>query len=243
MRCFIALLPAVSLTTFAADPPKPDVPQACLEKHWLGMHNYLTGLVRQASQKPALDIYFLGDSITEFWPTHGKQVWADEFGKLRVLNCGVSGDTTQNILYRITQGEFDRISPKVVVLLAGINNLGLSPELKPEDLAKGLQRIVTTIQGKSPTSKILLLSIFPCDEASAPIRNRILETNRQLAKLGDNTSVFYLDIHDALLDPAGNFTTAVTLDGTHLNAHGYQIWADAMRPTLKKLLEDSSSSK
>ncbi|CAN5768226.1 hypothetical protein BH11VER1_BH11VER1_39720 [soil metagenome] len=239
MKCFIALLLAVSMTVFAADPPKPDVPQPCLEKHWLGMHNYLTGLVRQASQKPALDIYFLGDSITEFWPTHGRQVWADEFGKLKVLNCGVSGDTTQNILYRITQGEFDRISPKVVVVLAGINNLGLSPELKPEDLAKGLQRIVTTIQGKSPTSKILLLSIFPCDEASAPIRNRIRETNRQLAKLGDDQSVFYLDIHDAFLDPAGNFTTAVTLDGTHLNAHGYQIWADAMQPTLKKLLDSS----
>jgi lysophospholipase L1-like esterase len=243
MKFFTTLLTAMAMTSFAADPLKPDVPQPCLEKHWLGMHNYLTGLVRQASQKPTLDIYFLGDSITEFWPAHGKQVWAEEFGKLRVLNCGVSGDTTQNILYRITQGGFERISPRVVVLPAGINNLGLSPELKPEDLAKGLQRIVTTIQGKSPASKILLLSIFPCDEVSAPIRNRIRETNKQLAKLGDDKSVFYLDIHDAFLDPAGNFTTAVTLDGTHLNANGYKIWADAMRPTLKKLLEDTASKK
>lgn len=243
MKSIIAFYSAMAVTTFAAEPPKPEVPQPCLKKHWLGMHNYLTGLVRQASQKPALDIYFLGDSITEFWPTHGKQVWAEEFGKLRVLNCGVSGDTTQNILYRTTQGEFERISPRVVVLLAGINNLGHSPELQPEDLAKGLQRILTTIQGKSPTSKILLLSIFPCDEVSSPIRTRIKETNRQLAKLGDDQSVFYLDIHDAFLDPAGNFTTAVTLDGTHLNANGYKIWADAMRPTLKKLLGSTASAK
>lgn len=242
VKLFPLLLTAMAMTVFAADAPKPDVPQPCLEKHWFGMHNYLTGLVRQASQKPALDVYFLGDSITEFWPTLGKQVWESEFGKLKVLNCGVSGDTTQNILYRITQGEFDRISPKVVVLLAGINNLGLSPELKPEDLAKGLQRIVTTLQGKSPASKIILVSILPCDESSAPVRNRIRETNQQLAKLGDDQSVFYLDIHDAFLDPAGNFTTAVSPDGTHLNANGYKIWAEAMRPILKKLLESAAPS-
>jgi beta-glucosidase len=69
--------------------------------------------VLQAGRKPPLDIYFLGDSITEFWPELGREVWQAEFGKLHVVNCGVAGDTTQNILYRITHGELEHVSPRV----------------------------------------------------------------------------------------------------------------------------------
>jgi len=222
----------------AADPLKADMPQPSLDKRWMGKHNYLTSLVLQASRRPPLDIYFLGDSITEFWPELGKDVWQAEFGNLRILNCGVSGDTTQNMIYRITHGEFDRIAPKLVIVLAGTNNLGLDPKLEPEELARGLKRITSIIRAKSPVSKILLLSIFPSSPApTAPIRSRIQETNKRIAALSDDSVVFYLDLYPAFLDTEGNLPTSVSPDGTHLSARGYQIWADAMRPTLHKLLE------
>ena len=64
-----------------------------------------------------------------------------------------------------------------------------------------------------------------------------METNKRLAALGDNSSVFYLDIYDAFLDSAGNFPATIAPDGLHLNAQGYQIWAEAMRPLLRKLLD------
>lgn len=220
----------------AAGPPGPDVPLPGFDKGWGHKHNYLAGQVLRSSREAPLDVYFLGDSLTEFWPVVGKEVWQKEFGALRVLNCGVSGDTTQNILYRITHGELDRIAPKVVVVLAGINNLGLQADLAPDDLARGLRRIVATVRAKSPASKVLLLSIFPSAEPADPIRRRILETNRRLALLNDNASVFYLDLYPAFLDKDGVFSPAISPDGTHLNAKGYQIWADAMRPTLQKLL-------
>ncbi len=236
------MIPSMLLASFvssliAADLSQPNVAAPCLDKRWFGKHNYLVSLVRQASQKPELDLYFLGDSITEFWPELGKDSWQREFGKLRVLNCGVSGDTTQNILYRIEHGEFDHITPKVVVLLAGINNLGSSPGLQPGDLASGLQRIVATLRRKSPASKILLLSIFPSSEPTDPIRGRTQATNLEIAKLADNANVFYLDIYGAFLDANGVFPPSVSPDGLHLYAKGYQIWADAMRPTLQRLLD------
>ncbi len=231
----------LSLTSaFAADAPMPDVPQLSADKQWLGKHNYLVSLVTQASRKPPLDIYFLGDSITEFWPELGKDVWRAEFGSMRVLNCGVSGDTTQNMLYRITHGEFERISPRVVVLLAGTNNLSLFPQLKPDDLTRGVGRIISTLRAKSPSSKILLLSILPSGEASNPLRARIRETNECLATLDDGSSIFYLDIFSPFLDSDGRFLPGVSVDGTHLTAKGYQIWAESMRPTLQKLLQDTS---
>jgi lysophospholipase L1-like esterase len=224
-------------TAFASSAPKADVPELRFDKHWLEKHNHLAGRVLQASREAPLDIYFLGDSITELWPVAAKDVWQAEFGKMRVLNCGIGGDNVQNVLYRITHGEFDHISPKVVAVLAGINNLRQSPQLEPDELARGLQRIVTTIRDKSPTSKILLLSIFPSAEPSDPIRRRIVETNKHLATLSDNSSVFYLDISNAFLDSGGNFPATISPDKLHLTAKGYRIWADSMRPTLQKLLE------
>jgi beta-glucosidase len=95
---------------------------------------------------------------------------------------------------------------------------------------------VTTLRRKSPTSKILLLSIFPAAEAASPIRARILATNKRLATLDDQTTVFYLDLFNAFLDPEGNLPASISPDGTHLTAKGYKIWAEAMRPTLEKLL-------
>lgn len=231
----LALTPA-----WSAEAPRSDLPVPSYDKHWFGKHNYLSSLVLKASQTPPLDIYFLGDSITEFWPVDGKPVWDAEFGKLRVLNCGVSGDTTQNILYRVTRGEFDRIAPKVVVLLAGINNLGTYPRLRSDDLARGVRQIVATIRTKSPTSKIILVSLLPSGEPTDPIRERIVETNKRLATLGDNSSVFFLDIYNLFLDSAGNFPVSLSPDGTHPSAKGYQVWADAMRPVLRKLLEVDS---
>lgn len=234
---FIAtlIMPIFFSAALAESTTKPSVAEERSEKQWHNKHNYLASLVRQASRKPPMDIFFLGDSLTEFWPEMGKSVWAAEFGKLSVLNCGVAGDTTQNILYRITHGELDGIAPKVIVLLAGINNLGLSPNLAPAELAQGLKAIVSTLRAKSPGSKILLLSIFPTAD---PVQTRIKETNKLLAELADQKSVFFLDIYNSFLDAEKRFPAAISPDGLHLNAKGYQIWADAMRPTLLKLLAE-----
>ena len=221
----------------AAAGPSPDTPFPANDKWWSHYHVYLTGLVTQASSKPPLDIYFLGDSLTEFWPVIGKDVWETEFGHLHVLNNGVRGDTTQNILFRITHGEFERIHPKVVVLMAGINNLGLDPTVTPQSLTKGIQAIIGVLHAKSPESKILLLSILPSGELPTdPVRKRIQDTNALLSKLADDKTIFFLDIYNRFLDAVGKFNADVSPDEVHLTAKGYRIWADAMRATLQKLL-------
>ncbi|HWB59825.1 MAG TPA: GDSL-type esterase/lipase family protein [Chthoniobacteraceae bacterium] len=217
-----------------------------LDKDWFSNHNHLVGLVNQASSKPQLDIYFLGDSITEFWTAKGlgEPVWDAEYsGKYRVLNNGVRGDTTQNILWRITHGEFDKIHPKVIVLLAGINNLGLDPSLKPADLAKGIQAIIAYLHAKSPESKIILVSILPSGEHSTDaVRKRIQDTNAIIAKFADGKTVYFLDIYNSFLDAHGTFIPALTPDYTHLTTEGYKVWADAMRELLQKLLGEPTGN-
>jgi len=185
-----------------------------------------------------MDIYFLGDSLTEYWPQVAKEHWEKEFGQFQVLNCGVAGDTVQNVLYRITHGEFDGIHPKVIVLLAGINNLGIYPDLPPEELVQGTKAILSVLKVKSPESKILLLGLFPAGANPAnPVRARILQTNRLLKEFADNKTVFYLDLYDRFLDKDGRMLPDISPDELHLNAKGYQIWADNMRPELNRLLQ------
>src|SRR5215470_15013568 len=108
------------ISDLGAEIPPTELPSPRADEAWTEKHRHLSQLVLEVGGQPVsqLDIYFLGDSITEWWPLMAKEVWDAEFGGLQVLNCGASGDRTENILYRITHGEFEQIRPKVIVLLA-----------------------------------------------------------------------------------------------------------------------------
>src|SRR5262252_5083798 len=83
-----------------------------------------------------VDVYFEGDSITRRWGTSDDQYkrflenWRQNFYGWNAADFGWGGDTTQNILWRLNNGELDNVNPKIIVLLAGTNNVG---KKSPED--------------------------------------------------------------------------------------------------------------
>ncbi len=234
-KALVLLLLLIARPSAVAE-SKPDEPEAGTDRIWIKEYLRIKALTGQSFPKAPMDLCFLGDSLTAFWPATAPKVWRSEFGKLQVINAGLSGDTTQNILYRVQNGNFHSLQPRVIVLMAGINNLGLDPAVNPAAVARGVAKIVHTLREKSPSSKILVLSLLPSAEAANPIRQRIRQTNDLLARLPDGTSVFYFDLHDRFLDKTGALVPGLTLDGTHLTPLGYQVWADAMRPVLIRLL-------
>lgn len=183
-----------------------------------------------------VDLLFIGDSITMGWAGAGKAIWQERYEPINAANFGIGGDRTQNVLWRIANGELDGLSPKVVVLLIGVNNGG-KPTVFP-----GIKKIVEEIRGKSPASKILLLGVFPHgnDPLSPPwianARSSILELNRLTAGLDDGRNVRFLDIGGKFFDSAGAISKEIMPDGLHLGAKGYQIWAEAMQPLLDEML-------
>src|SRR5262249_16240717 len=82
------------------------------------------------TKKGHIDVYFEGDSITRRWGTSDEPYkaflanWRQNFFGWNAADFGWGGDTTQNILWRLNNGELDNVDPKVIVLMAGTNNVG-----------------------------------------------------------------------------------------------------------------------
>lgn len=183
------------------------------------------------------DVVFVGDSITDWWrhdPQH--EIFDDYFGRFRPFNIGIAGDETQHVLWRIDHGELDGLTPKLVVLMIGTNNLANASKMSATETADGVAAIVQAVRRKLPDSKILLLGIFPrANRADDPLRLAVRETNRIIAGLDDRRTVFYLDVGAKFLDPDGSLPGNLMPDYLHPNAKGYQIWADAIKADVDRL--------
>jgi len=197
------------------------------EKGFLAKHESFLKRAKEGS----IDLLFLGDSITEGW-RGAPEVWKKYYEPLHPANFGIGGDRTQHVLWRITNGELDGISPKVAVLMIGTNNVG---DNTAESIAKADAKIVQTIREKLPKTKVLLLAVFP--RTGADRMAKIKAINADLAKLDDGKTVRYLDIGAKFLDAEGNIPKDIMPDGLHPNAKGYQIWADAMQPLLDEMMK------
>jgi lysophospholipase L1-like esterase len=190
-----------------------------------------------------IDLLFVGDSITDwfYWPrgrggdATGLQVWNANFGPLKPANFGIAGDTTQGVLWRMQNGELEGFKAKLIVLMLGTNNINRNPV---DEIVDGDRLIIEEFKKRQPQAKVLLLGIFPRNADPAnPLRATIKEINGKLSKLADGKQVVYLDIGDKFLTPDGTLTTEIMADGLHPTAKGYQIWADAIMPTVRTLMK------
>jgi lysophospholipase L1-like esterase len=197
---------------------------------WNGKHEAFLKRAKEGE----IDLLFVGDSITEGWGNNA--VWQKAYGPLNAANFGIGGDTTENVLWRLENGELDGIAPKVTVLLIGTNNFGLEGHA-PDAVAKGVTAVVQALHKKLPATKILLLAIFPRDEkANTETRKKIKTVNDQIAKLDNRKTVRFLDIGPKLSNPDGSLSKEIMPDFLHLSEKGYQIWADAMGPLLQEMM-------
>jgi lysophospholipase L1-like esterase len=183
------------------------------------------------------DVAFLGDSITEGWEEDGRAVWDREIAPLGAANFGFGGDSTNHVLWRLENGELIGMNPKVVVMMVGTCNVKRGAT--PEETAEGVQAIVEEIRDKLPTSKVLLLGIFPRGRsADDELWQTVASTDEILERLDDGRNVKFLDIGNAFIDDDGNLSEEMLPDAVHLSAKGYEAWAEAMMPTLQKMLRD-----
>jgi lysophospholipase L1-like esterase len=234
--------PSVPAAVPGSSPAPADVPAARTDQNSIIAHAQLLEKARQGR----IDIYFEGDSITRRWgATDYPDLlanWKQNFFGWNAADFGWGADKIQNILWRLNNGELDGIKPKVIVLLAGTNNVGNTQgpegdEVKAADITKGLQAILRVMQLKAPGATIVVTGIFPRNDnvAVMPTINRI---NDNLAKLADGKGIRYLNINDKLADQDGKLFEGMMNPGDklHPTVKGYQVWADALKPVFAELL-------
>ncbi len=215
------------------------VPTPVNNEWWMNRHRAMV----EVAQKGEAKLVFVGDSITHAFAgepdtgdnfhNRGKDTWDLYFGEDKPLNLGISGDRTQHVLWRLDNGEMGKCKPKVAVVMIGTNNVNSNT---PDEIAAGVEAVCEKVQTLSPTTKVLLLGIFPRDKPDSASRKSIAEINKQLASWSPTHKVNYLDIGYAFLDAKGEISTEIMPDLLHPFAFGYRKWAMAMEPTLAKLM-------
>jgi lysophospholipase L1-like esterase len=219
-------------------PPTPaDEPRVRVDRNSHIAHQQLLAKAKTGG----IDLYFLGDSITRRWgATDYPDLlahWTKTFHGWNAGNFGWGGDRTENILWRLENGELDGVDPKVVVLLAGTNNVGREPgdEAKLLDVTRGLKAIVDLCRKKAPAATIVLTAIFPRNDNPA-VMPTIARINANLAKTADGRAVRFLDVHARLVDARGTLFEGMMTDGLHPSLKGYEVWAEGLKPILTELL-------
>ena len=200
-------------------------------------------LVEKAKQG-GIEVYFVGDSITRRWGATDAQYrlllenWKKNFFGWNAANFGWGGDRIENILWRLENGELDGVNPKVIVVLAGINNVGTDPGdgKKVGEITEGLKQLVRVCQARAPKATVIMTAIFPRNDNMAVIPT-INQINGNIAGMADGRRVRYLDINGKLADKEGRaFPGMLNADQLHPTVKAYQVWADALKPILTELL-------
>jgi len=208
-----------------------------LKSHWDGtplassdsiVHRSLFEVLPRRGSGPT--IVFLGDSLTDFCE------WSELLG-VPVINRGISGDTTADVLSRLDT--VLTVHPSSVFLMVGINDAvkGVSVE----SAAQNYRQIIQHIRASSPNTIIYAESVLPVYSPMANLRvgrgrgpginEWVRAMNQQISSLAENKSVFFVDLRDDLAQ-GEELNPRYSADGVHLNGAGYEVWKHKISPFL-----------
>lgn len=180
------------------------------------------------------DLVFDGDSITDNWQGPGHDVWVQRYGTMKAVDIGIGGDQVQHITWRVQNGSLAGQDPKLIVVMAGTNNIGQNPP----DVAGGIKMLIGEYEAHCPHAHILLLAIFPRDPSPTSVgRTWVGNVNKIISTaFTDDKRVTFLDIGDKFLQPDGTIAPDMMADGLHPATKGYTLWADAIQPIVDQYI-------
>lgn len=241
----LILSTGLALAQIPAEHVPADQPVSRTDQNSLVAHEQLL----EKARKGGIDIYFEGDSITRRWGATDYPAllanWTQNFFGWNAGDFGWGADTIQNILWRLDHGELDGVHPRIIVLLAGTNNIGRivpagSEEARVADVTAGIKAVIRRLTTKAPDATIILTAIFPRNDARdniVAVMPVIEKINRNIAMFADGKKIRYLNINDKLADRDGKlFEGMMNADQLHPSVKGYQVWADSLKPIFTELL-------
>jgi len=226
---FILFVAANSIALAQPWIPEPNPQQDWMS--WIWTERFQANVEYTRINGSNINVLFYGDSITEGWDYMARSTWDSAYAPLGAANYGIGGDGTQHVLWRIINGEVDNISPRLIVLKIGTNNIGWYAEA---DIARGVITIVDELRHRLPNTKILLLGILPrYNSEQTAITDRI---NALFAHVDNGNTIRYLNMRDAFY--VGNdqfYWDLFSTDLLHLATPGYERWEQTMNPLFTQM--------
>lgn len=172
---------------------------------------------------------FLGDSLTDYFDLE------TYFPNQPVVNSGIAGNTTDQILASMKTRVYD-YNPSKIFLLIGTNDLR---DGKPQEaVVQNIEKIIGEIQTNRKQAEIFVESLYPVNasvSSAVGVRSNatIQNINAQLQEYCNEKDLTYIDLYAKLQDEQGNLQTQYTVDGLHLSDMGYQVVAEVLQEYLK----------
>jgi hypothetical protein len=189
------------------------------------------------AQKGDIDIVFFGTTDTEMWswPDRGRSVWDRAFGSLKAANFGSQGSRFESLQWRMRNGELDGYRAKLVVLQAHGDDDTVIRDGKFDDYVAQYTAIIAEIRARQPQARILLFGFFP---RSAVRAGR--QANAALSKLGNNETVFFIDISDRFFRSDGSHNDEMWImsgpPDAGIHAPAFEVWAEVLQPWLNRFV-------
>jgi lysophospholipase L1-like esterase len=178
-------------------------------------------------------VVFMGNSITIGWLHLDSEFFA---GK-PYYNRGISGQTTPQMLIRF-RPDVINLKPKVVVILAGTNDIAANTGYTPLETIFG--NIVSMVElARANGIRVVISSVLPAFDypwrpGMDPL-HKIPELNELLKGYCDAHNVVYLDYFSAMVDERGGMKSELTHDGVHPTRAGYEV----MGPLAEKAIAEA----
>jgi lysophospholipase L1-like esterase len=201
--------------------------------NWRAQHQAIADRLQQGHAQ----VLWIGDSIVERFAGPGQPVWDRYYGPRDAVNMGISGDKTQHVLWRLDHCPWERVAPKLAIVMIGQNN---GPRNTAGEIAEGVTAIVGRLRGKAPGMKILLLGIFYRGEKPNEERVKLAQVNEKLSRLADGEHVFYMNINGIFVNPDGTIRKELMPDFEHPNEAGCRAWAEAIESKVAELLGEKA---
>ena len=187
-----------------------------------------------------LKLLLLGNSITQGWGGNrkavsskpGKQAMDQVLGENQWESAGISGDRTQNLLWRLQHGNYNTCHPQNAVIAIGINNL--NGKDSPENVAEGIIAVVNEAKKQLPNTRIILLGLLPSGkEGTSEIRLKCDKIHQILAKT-KMKGVEYVNPTSWFTESDGTMKSGLYGgDYIHLTSEGYKVWAAEIGKLIK----------
>jgi beta-glucosidase len=201
-----------------------------LGSSWHDRHQALL----QAAGRRAAQLLVIGDGLADGW--HRSRAFQKQWRERKPLNLALPGDQTQQLVWRIEHGALDGLTPRLVLVVAGSENLAHG--FTPAQTARGVAAVLQRVRERLPDSRVLLLGLLPAGQSALdPLRAASDATNVELRAVASAAQLTLAEPGGVFLEPDGRITPGMLGDDGQPTALGYEALTITVSLLAQRLLE------